>query len=471
MSVRYKEVFLVLLIVSLPIATAIDYKGCTSNGAYTHGNDQYQTFHAKKGADVTLSSDAANCHWEQNGKTISGSGKLTFSADKDTEYVLVCAGSGKTTSRLFATIVVSVSSCLPEKGSEIKIDGKKYSKDDTRETATGEELDFSVSVKGGCKNYQVEWSVDPSSAIVFAKPGSLSTKGYVANDYSGKNPTVTVTFTSEDGSKQREQTTKLAISDNFAPSIKIRTDSSIQSYTSFSVSFEGSTSGKSDDENDYIAEIEAWLKDAEGTQVNYKSKSVSKGQSLPTLSLKPRAMGAYTLTARITDSYGAIAEKTTTILVTEKGNTGKDKAMIEITEHINCTANQLCKIPVERSNRNISVRYYEKDDDGELSSLLSPFNFSEGIHEVQVYAYYFNWKTKKEQGGVWKTVWVHAVANNSNAFNDANASVSVAELVNDTPIAREEPDEAQETLIPHESLVALPIAAFLARRRRKNLKG
>jgi len=107
--------------------------------------------------------------------------------------------------------LVSLSSCVPEWRSGIKINGDEYDGGDTRETAAGEELSFEVKVKGEYKNYRVEWSANPPSAIAFVNPWSLSTKGYVAKDYSGKNPVVKIVLISENGERRREKTVNLIV--------------------------------------------------------------------------------------------------------------------------------------------------------------------------------------------------------------------------------------------------------------------
>jgi hypothetical protein len=133
--------------------------------------------------------------WEnRNGQKISDGSSLTFAVKESDSYVLKTANGD-----FIATVnVVSLSSCVPEWRSEVEINGDEDGEDDII-VAAGEEFDISAKVGGGCKKYRVEWSANPSSAVAFDNPRSLSTKGYVANDYSGKNPVVTVAIISENG--------------------------------------------------------------------------------------------------------------------------------------------------------------------------------------------------------------------------------------------------------------------------------
>lgn len=450
----------IFLVLVLPVALAspplVSCIGCENKktSQTTNGIDRWQTFYAKESNRIVL--EGSSGFWEyENGQDIGTGSSISLNVAKSGLYILRTENGD-----FYATIIVSpLSSCVPEWRSEIKINGDEYAKDDTRETAAGEELDFSVRVKSGCQKYQVEWIADPPAAVAFNNPRSLSTKGYVAKDYSGENPTVMVVLTSENGDNRRQQSAKLMILDNSAPTIKIRTDSPIYSFESFNVYFDGSNSGNSGD-GDYIEKIEVWLRDENGIQVSSKQKIINKGQSLPILQLKPEAVGVYTLTVEITDSYGAIAEKTTTILVTKKGGTSKDTAMIDVPEHVYCFAGERCKIPVNRSDKSVSVRYYY----GDKSTLMaSPFYFSEGTHQVWIYAYYFDWKREREYGGIWKPVWIHA------AVNDSNASIAVAEPADDW-IAQEEFAEPQETPLGRMPMIALPIVAWRMSRRRRTSK-
>jgi hypothetical protein len=247
------------------------------------------------------------------------------------------------------------------------IDGDEYNKDNTKIVAAGEELDFEARVKGDCKNYQVGWSVNLPSAVAFNNPHSLSTKGYVAKDYSGKNPVVTVAIISENGERQREQTINLAVRKNSAPAIEIR-NGPTASYKSFEVSFAGSTTGTfGDEDGDYIACIEAWLKDASGELVSHDRKTMDREKPLPVLTLKPESMGPYNLTARITDKYGESAEKTMTILVAEKGNSGRDKPIIDMPSDTYCVFGESCDISVysaDENDENVFIDHFYRGKNG-----------------------------------------------------------------------------------------------------------
>ena len=402
-----KGIVIVMMVVFIPIALAspptVSCVGCDeekTSGITTDGTNSWQTFYAKEGSRIVLQGSSG--FWEdQSGRRASDGSSLEFSVKKSTEYTLKTASGD-----FHATIgLVALSSCVPEWRSGIEINGDQYDGDDTRKTAVGEELDFAVRVKGGCKNYRVEWSADPPSAIDFNNPHSLSTKGYVDEDYSGKNPAVTVTLVSENGERRREQTINLMVRKNSAPAIKIKVGSSIASYTSFEVSFKGSTTGTSGDEDgDYIAEIEAWLKDASGKQVSHSQKTMDREKPLPVLTLKPESMGAYNLTARITDKYGESAEKTLPVLVVEKGDSGRDKPLL-YAGPVNCIAGAACDVSVYGADKDIFIEYFYQG-----KKMVKPFKFLPGDHEVLIKAYYLD-ENGRRKNLITRTVWVHAVAN------------------------------------------------------------
>lgn len=447
-------VFCWVLMVFLPIALAsppaVSCVGCDDRKTgeiTTDGTNSWQTFYAKEGSRITLQGSSG--FWEDDsGRKISDGSSLEFSVKDSAERVLM-SPSGD----FHATIsLVLLSSCVPEWRSGIKINGDEYGKDDTRETAAGEELSFSVRIGSGCKNYQIEWGADPSSAIAFVNPWSLSTKGYVAKDYSGKNPVVKIVLISENGERRRKQIVNLIVKKNSAPAIKVRVGSSIASYTSFEVSFEGSTTGDSGNEDgDYIAEIEAWLKDANGKSVGHSRRTMDRKKKLPALSLTPGSVGQYTLTATVTDRYGATDTNSVTILVTEKGDSGRDKPLLHV-EPINCIAGEICDIIVRSADKDIFIEYFYQG-----KKMVKPFKFSPGDHEVLIKAYRLDGNGRRKNE-ITKTVYAHVTA-------DSNAS-AIAEPANMAPIAREDPTETQKSppgIVP--LAIGLFAAALFARRR------
>ena len=450
-------IFWLVMLLFLPIALAssptVSCVGCDDRKTgeiTTDGTNSWQTFYAKEGSRIALQGNSG--FWEDDsGRKISDGSSLEFSVKDSTERVLM-SPSGD----FHATIsLVLLSSCVPEWRSGIKINGDEYGKDDTRETAAGEELSFSVRIGSGCKNYRVEWSANPPSAVAFDNYRSLSTKGYVAKDYSGKNPVVKIVLISENGERRREKTINLIVKKNSAPAIKVRVGSSIASYTSFEVSFEGSTTGDSGNEDgDYIAEIEAWLKDANGKSVSHSRRTMDREKKLPTLSLTPGGVGQYTLTATITDRYGATDTVDITILVTEKGDSGRDKPLLRVMEPINCVAGEFCDLSVRGADKNIFTEYFYQG-----KKMVKPFKFPIGDHEVLIRAYYLD-DNGRRKNVTTKTIRVH-VATDSNS----NAS-AIAEPANMAPIAREDPTETQKSPLDGIlAIIALPIAVWRARRK------
>ncbi|GMX58098.1 MAG: hypothetical protein YFSK_4370 [Candidatus Yanofskyibacterium parasiticum] len=455
MSLKIIIVFCWVLMVFLPIALAsppaVSCVGCDDGKTgeiTTDGTNSWQTFYAKEGSRIALQGNSG--FWEDDsGRKISDGSSLEFSVKDSTECVLRSSNGD-----FHVTInLVSLSSCVPEWQSEIKINGDEYNKGDTRETAAGEELGFSVRIGSGCKDYRVEWSANPPSAIAFVNPWSLSTKGYVAKDYSGKNPVVKNVLTSENGERRREKTVNLIVKKNSAPAIKVRVGSSIASYTSFEVSFEGSTTGRSGDEDgDYIAEIEAWLKDTNGKSVGHSRRTMDRKKKLSALSLTPGSVGQYTLTATVTDRYGATDTNSVTILVTEKGDSGRDKPLLRVMEPINCVAGEFCDLSVRSADKDIFTEYFYQG-----KKMVKPFKFSPGDHEVLIKAYRLDGNGRRKNE-ITKTVYVHVTA-------DSNTS-AIAEPANVAPIAREDPTETQKSPLDGIlAIIALPIAVWRARRK------
>lgn len=452
MSLKMIVVCLVIMVLpvalaSLPTVSCIGGDNERTSEITTDGTDAWQTFYAKENDRITLKGNSG--FWEnQNGQKISDGSSLTFAVKESDSYVLKTANGD-----FIATVnIVSLSSCVPEWRSEVEINGDEDGEDDII-VAAGEEFDISAKVGGGCKKYRVEWSANPSSAVAFDNPRSLSTKGYVANDYSGKNPVVTVAIISENGERRREKTVNLMVRKNSPPAIKVRVSSSIASYTSFEVSFEGSTTGRSGDEDgDYIAEIEAWLKDANGKSMGHSRRTMDRKKKLPALSLTPGSVGQYTLTATITDRYGATDTADVTILVTEKGDSGRDKPLLRVMEPINCVAGEFCDLSVRSADKDIFIEYFYQG-----KKMVKPFKFSPGDHEVLIKAYRLDGNGRRKNA-ITKTVLVHVA--------DPNASVPVAEPANAAPIAREYLAETQKSPPGIMPLAAGLFAGALFARRR-----
>ena len=446
----------IMMVVFMPVALAssptVSCADCIGAGDIsTDGTNSWQTFYAKEGSRIVLTGSSG--FWEDHDRRIGDGSSWSFTAINDVEYVLNTA-KGK----FFATIIVNpLSSCVPEWQSEILIDGDEYEKDNVKIVAAGEELDFAVRVKGDCKNYQIEWSVDPSSAVIFANYGSLSTKGYIPDVYSGKNPAVTVALISENGERRREQTINLMVRKNSAPAIKIKVGSAIASYTSFEVSFAGSTTGKSSNEDgDYIAKIEAWLKDARGELVSHSQKTMDQEKTLPVLTLKTGPMGAYNLTARITDKYGESAEKTMTILVAEKGDSGRDKPIIDMPPDIYCVAGEPCDVSVHSADKDIFIEYFYQG-----KKMVKPFKFSPGNHEVLIKAYDLD-ENGRRKNLITITVWVHVVANEPSPEVIAVSAETKPES-GDTAV---KPPPPELESLPYWCVLAVFLCAVAAMRRR-----
>ena len=445
-------VFCLGIMIFLPIALAsppaVSCVGCDDRKTgeiTTDGTNSWQTFYAKEGSRIVLQGNSG--FWEDDsGRIISDGSSLTFAVKESDSYVLKTANGD-----FIATVnVVSLSSCVPEWRSGIKINGDEYDGGATRETAAGEELGFEVKVKGGCKNYQIEWSADPSSAIAFVNPWSLSTKGHVDEDYLGKNPALTAATTSENGERRREQTVNLMVRKNSPPAIKVRVSSSIASYTSFEVSFEGSTTGDSGNEDgDYIKKVSATLQKPGGNKVT-NSRTMDEDDSLEGLSFNTGERGEHHLTATITDSYGATDTADVTVLVTEKGDSGRDKPMIDVSEDIYC-AEGSCDFSVRSVDKNVFIDYFYQG-----KKMVKPFNLPPGDHEILIKAYSLD-ENGRRKNEITKIVYVHVTA-------DSNTS-AIAEPAN-APIAREDLAETQKSppgIVP--LAIGLFAAALFAHRR------
>jgi len=452
MSLKMIVVFLVMLSLFLPITLAsppaVSCVGCDdgkTSEITTDGTNAWQTFYAKEGSRITLQGSSG--FWEDDsGRKISDGSSLEFSVKDSTECVLRSSNGD-----FHVTInLVSLSSCVPEWRSGIKINDDEYDNSAVRETAVGEELEFDVRLGySECKNYQIEWSATPPSATAFNNPHSLSTKGYVADNYSGKNPVVTVAVISENGERRREQTVELEVQKNSPPAIEVKVGPSVASYKSFEVSLEGSTTGRSGDEDgDYIAVVEAWLRDASGKLVSHSRRTMDRQMPLPILSLTPQSVGQYTLAVQITDRYGATDTADVTILVTEKGDSGRDKPVVDSPDDINCVAGEVCDLSINADGDTFIEYLYQG------KRMIKPFKFPPGDHEVIIRAYYLD-ENGRQRNVVTKPVWVHVVANASAIPEPANAA----------PIARE--DLAETSPLGGASAV---IVAWRILRRRRILK-
>lgn len=454
MDIGRKGIILVLLILVLPTSSAglptVSCAGCVRSADYfTDGTNLRQTFYAKEGSWITLEGDSG--FWENaNGQKIGSGDLLSFPVGRNGFYVL-----NTTDGDFYATInMIPLSPELPKKISDIYVDGNKVENHGKIETAQGSSLKLKVVVaKGDCPDYFVEWTSD-SSAITFSDPYLLSTIAYIG-DYSGKNPMITVTVYSENRRAQKTRDIELRIFKNTPPKIEIDWEPNlVESHEAFIVYFDGSTSGTSGDESDdYIGKVSASLQYPSGA-ITTRSKTMDADDSLKSLRFTAGERGRHYLTATVTDSYGATNTTATDFLVTEKGDSGKDKPLFHVREPVDCIADENCTIEIYGADKGIFPEYFYQGRE-----LRKPFKFPAGDHRVEITAFEVDDKGRRKNE-VKKTVWVHAVANDSNGYD------AVAEPVS-APIPQEEiVAESQETPIGRMSIIALPIAAWASRRRR-----
>ncbi len=452
MSLKMIVVFLVMLSLFLPITLAsppaVSCVGCDGKTSeiVTNGINAWQTFYAKEGSPITLRGSSG--FWQDEaGQAIGDGSSWSFTAKDNAMYILK-SPSGD----FYATVnIIPLSSELPETISDIYVNGDEIENHGKIETAQGNSLKLKLVVtKGDCSVYHIEWTSD-SPVITFSDFDSLSTIAYVGG-YSGKNPTITATIYSENRERQKIRDIGLEIHKNTPPAINIdwEPDSvEVESYERFTVYFEGSTTGRSGDEDgDYIAVVEAWLRDASGKLVSHSRRTMDRQMPLPILSLTSRSVGQYTLAVQITDRYGATDTADVTILVTEKGDSGRDKPVVDSPDDINCVAGEVCDLSINADGDTFIEYLYQG------KRMIKPFKFPPGDHEVIIRAYYLD-ENGRQRNVVTKPVWVHVVANASAIPEPANAA----------PIARE--DLAETSPLGGASAV---IVAWRILHRRRILK-
>lgn len=449
----FKEIVIICLVIMVffPIVLAnlptVSCVGCVrSDEITTDGSNTCRTFYAKENDRITLKGNSG--FWEnRNGQKISDGSSLTFAVKESDSYVLKTANGD-----FIATVgMIPLSLKLPETISDIYVNGDEIENHGKIEAAQGNLLKLKLIVtKGDCPAYYVEWTSD-SPAITFSDSNSLSTTAYVGS-YSGKNPTITITIYSENRERQETRDIRLEIRKNTPPSIDIYWEpDSVKSYERFTVYFYESTSGSSGDEiDDYIRKVSATLQKPGGNKVT-NSRTMDEDDSLEGLSFNTGERGEHHLTATITDRYGATDTADVTILVTEKGDSGRDKPMIDVAEDIYC-AEGSCDFSVRSVDKNVFIDYSYQG-----KKMVKPFNLSPGDHEILIKAYSLD-ENGRRKNEITKTVYAHVTA-------DSNTS-AIAEPANVAPIAREDPTETQKSppgIVP--LAIGLFAAALFARRR------
>lgn len=378
-----------------------------------------KTFWVNENNDFNLewSGPSGNYRWEINGKE-TGKGKLLYlTARKDAEYVFASIDRNGQKQELFrATVrIILPEVCRPSFDSEIIINDKEYSSSDTKKVAVGEWFNLEVEIdENDCHNYKIEWTSDPDGVIEFNNHYSRKTTAIVRKGLTW-NPKIEVTLSASDGSLSIIKDTHLSISGNTPPAIKIRYDA--YSHKSFDVYFDKTTTGTyGNEDNDYLARIEAKLYDSRGNFIDSDFDEFDEGDNLEPLTLTPQAAGEYTLFTRVVDSHGASAEFEQAILV-QKGDTGKDEPVIYAPDSVGCITGQICRIDASETivrDNSVKLEFYEdgiplSNDKygGSCNSAICPHIFSEGNHKVRLDAYYLD-EDGDRYNEVSKTIFVNA---------------------------------------------------------------
>lgn len=282
---------------------------------------------------------------DECGKIVLGNSlKLIFT--ENIEYTLVVTDDiGYITKTVEIVPASSKSSCIPNFRSVAVQDEYRRS-----EYSAGDIFEVRARLKDTreCPNYNFYWEADDQN-IAFTNPSSIKTDVIIGQGVKRGNITVTAVITN--GEVKRKQSITVKIVDNYPPQISVRFDQPF-SYTKFNVYFDGSTTGKSRDENnDFIREYTVTLFDENGNLVDSAVRRGYAGREISCLSVKPNGWGIYFLEATITDSHGLTSNITETIEV-KKGNTGKDVPVIFVSDDvIYCKIGEICKINAGETRR------------------------------------------------------------------------------------------------------------------------
>ena len=281
----------------------------------------------------------------ESGETVFGSSlKLIFT--ESVKYTLVVTDDiGYITKTVEIVQSSSESSCLPSFRSVAIQDEYRRS-----EYSAGDIFEVRARLKDtrDCPNYNFYWEADDEN-IAFTNPNSTKTDVIIGQGVGIGHTTITAVVTN--GIMTRKKDVNIKIVSNTPPQISVRYDQPL-SYTNFNVYFDGSTTGKSGDENnDFIREYSIALFDENGNLVDSTVRRGYIGREVSYLSVKPDGWGIYSSEIAIMDSHGSTSSINETFEV-EKGNTGKDIPVIFVSDDVvYCKTGEICKINAGETKR------------------------------------------------------------------------------------------------------------------------
>lgn len=323
------------------LSTQIRCSGCFN---WDHAPGGY-IFWVDTGEKITLTAFSVGgtgnkkYEWtDEYGEIVSDFATLDLTFTENIKYTLVVTDDiGYITKTVEIVQSSSESRCLPSFRSVAIQDEYRRS-----EYAVGDVFEVIARLKDVCPSYNFYWEADDKN-IAFTNPSSIKTDVTIGQGV--RNGDVTITAVITNGEVKRKQSVTVKIVSNSPPQISVRYDQP-SSYTKFNVYFDGSTTGKSGDENnDFIRLVSIDFFDENENLIDSVAKRGYEGREIPYLSFKPEGwLTWYSFNATITDSHGLTSSVNETFEV-EKGNTGKDIPVVFVSDDvIYCKTGEVCKI-------------------------------------------------------------------------------------------------------------------------------
>lgn len=388
---------------AIPMTVEIKCSGCDK-----FSNDIY---YVQKDKEITLTANVQNnvgnleYEWKRNGEVVLTSSKsYSFVFKENAEYTLKVSDN---LGYIIKSIIIVESSspvgaiCAPS--FTIIKDTEKS------ELAQGEVLSLEMKLqrRHGCSGFLQKWESNNPDVEIFS-PTSLKTEIKVKKDArTGMSAKITAMTYIEKNNQRYEQSITLAIVGNTKPKVVDVSYSEPFSYSNIVVSISKFTTGTNTSENDdFITHYEFILKNETGKVVDRKADSLKKGSSIPSVKVKAKEKGLYSLEVKIIDSHGLSSDVMRVIVPVEKGTTGKDFPVLIINNSFSCDQHKICKIDASKTidyDKDVSSFSFcngkedLRNEDGICSGSICNTIFTyPGTYKITVMAGYFQGKTSSK---------------------------------------------------------------------------
>lgn len=409
---------------AVPMTVEIKCSGCDkfSNDVYYVQKDKQITFTT----NVQNNAGKVEYEWRKNGEVVLISNNLySFIFKENAKCVLKVSDNLGYVVKNIA--VVESSSFL----GAICAPSFTITKDTEKSELTQGEI-FSLEMKlqrrHGCSGYKIKWESNNPDVKIWNSTSEKIKIEVGKNAQTGMSAKITAT-TYIEKSAHYEQSITFAIVGNTKPKIVNVSYSEPFSYSNFVINVIKFTTGTNTNEgDDFITYYEFILKNETGKVVDRKADSLEKGSLIPSIRLKAKEKGIYTLESRIVDSHNLSSDVMKIEFPVEKGTTEEDLPLIIINDSFNCDQYKVCKIDASKTRdyyKDVSFFSFRngkeelRNKDGICSGPICDTIFTyPGTYKITVTARYFQGKTSS------KTVIV--IVKSSSAISTTSTPIPVS---------------------------------------------